>query len=496
MLPVVKHGIEKGYKMKEFKRKRELKYLHGFVSEKKSGLMYVRGRRRIGKSWLLTTFQKEIGHCFLFSGSGDSDTKSTIHHFAAEWHRFSNSEDLTRLRSPFLNWKVIFDDISRHIQTTNEMLTLIFDEVQWIAKEKSGFCGKLKEAWVTWQKSGKVKVIICGSSNRFFSRKTGGQEKILRGLQTTASLSVEPLSLREIRTLCCVGWKPTEVCLLYMMIGGIPYYLEQIDSSKGFIHAINDAIFINRSIFIEEIDELLNLDFNQSGKKTVKKVLSCLGQDGATQEKIIRATGLPSSTVSDILEKLKEYNILFEKFPAHTNPQRNGAGIRYHTKDFFLNFYFQVIHKMKTKIKRNEKGLLFPYEVLQSQTKFYIPNFSGKAFELLVRHVLETSKDFSETIFAKLLLRNSDYEILCYWNKQTEIDLIVEHRKDRLSRIIECKWGSPDTSWINELLGKIYNPPEHYHKKYVLISSETLTKPFMVKAKALDITLVSIEDLF
>lgn len=482
--------------MKEFRRERELKYLREFISEKGAGLMYVRGRRRVGKSWLLTAFQKEIDNCFLFSGLGDSNSKTTIHSFAAEWERFSKSSDLTKLRSQFLDWKVIFDDIDRYANASNKTLTLMFDEVQWIAKEKSGFCGKLKEAWVSWQKSGKIKVIICGSSNRFFSKKTGGQEKILRGLQTRASLNVEPLSIKEVRSHCCPEWTPNKVCLLYMMMGGIPYYLEQIDPSKGFVHAINDAMFTNRSVFTEEIDELLDLDFNKSGKKTVKKVISSLGQGGASQEKIINVAGLPSSTVSDILEKLKEYNIVFEKLPAHTNPQRNRSGIRYYMKDFFLNFYFQVMSKIKTKITRNENGLIFPYEVLQSNTRHYIPNFSGKAFELLVRYVLEKSKDFSEVIFGKLLLKDSGYEVLDYWDKQTEIDLVVEHNKDRLSRIIECKWGSPDMSWINELLGKIYNPPEHYQKKYVLISSERLTKSFINKAQSLDITLVSVEDFF
>lgn len=482
--------------MKEFRRGKELKYLHAFVSEKESGFMYVRGRRRIGKSWLLTTFKQEIGNCFLFSGSGDSDSKTTIHNFAEEWDRFSKTNNLMKLKSPFLNWKTIFDDISRYVNSSHKTLTLIFDEVQWIAKEKSGFCGKLKAAWVQWQKSGKIKVIICGSSNRFFSRRTGGQEKILRGLQTAASLVVKPLSLKEVLSHCCPEWKRHEVCLLYMMTGGIPYYLEQIDPSKGFIHAINDAIFTNRSLFIEEIDELLDLDFNKSGKKTVKKVLSSLGQDGSSQDNIVKTTGLSSSTVSDILEKLGEYNIVFEKLPAHTRPQRNRAGIRYYMKDFFLNFYFQVIDRMKTKITRNEKGLLFPCEVLQSNTKYYIPNFSGKAFELLVRHVLETSKDFSEAIFDKLLLSDADYDILDYWDRRTEIDLIVEHRKDRLSRIIECKWGNPEVGWISELLGKIYISPDHYKKKYVLISSERLTKGFIAKAKSIDITLVSTDDLF
>lgn len=482
--------------MKAFKREKELKYLRGFVSGKGAGLMYVKGRRRIGKSWLLTTFQEETDHCFLFSGSGDSDSKTTIHHFVAEWDKFSKSNNLIKLRSPFLNWKVIFDEISKYVSRKNKTLVLIFDEIQWIAREKSGFCGKLKEAWITWQRSGKVKVIICGSSNRFFSKKTGGQEKILRGLQTTASLNVDMLSLREVYAHCCPRWMLHEVCLLYMMIGGIPYYLEQIDFSKGFIHAVNDALFTNRSIFTEEIEELLSLDFNKSGRKTVKQVLSSLGQSGVSQEKIIDVTGLPSSTVSDILEKLQEYNIVFEKYPAHTRPHKNRAGVRHYMKDFFLNFYFQVIDKMKTKIARNEKGLIFPYDVLQSHTKFYIPCFSGKAFELLVHHVLEKAMGFSETLFDKLLLKDADYEILDYWSQQTEIDLVVEHRRDRLSRIIECKWGKPDMNWINGLLGKIYEPPKHYQKKYVLISSEKLTKGFALKAKALDITLVSLEDLF
>ena len=56
----------------------------------------------------------------------------------------------------------------------------MFDEIHWIAKRNSGFVSKVKRAWLSWEKAGNIKVIICGSSNRFFDDKTGTASSILR----------------------------------------------------------------------------------------------------------------------------------------------------------------------------------------------------------------------------------------------------------------------------------------------------------------------------
>ena len=101
-----------------------------------------------------------------------------------------------------------------------------------------------------------------------------------------------------------------------MMIGGVPYYLERADAEKGFIHTINDAFFTKGKNLISEIDELLNLEFREDSKLTVKTILSVLGQDGSTQSAIASRTGLSKSVVQRTLENLTLYGIVFTKRPA------------------------------------------------------------------------------------------------------------------------------------------------------------------------------------
>lgn len=165
---------------------------------------------------------------------------------------------LRELSEEFLNWNRIFKEITKHILSKNQKLILIFDEVQWMAKAGSGFIGSLKTAWVDWQKSNLIKVIICGSSNKFFDKHTGGEEKILRGLQTRPHIWVLPLSPAQVSKHVCPKWNLKEVSMLYMLTGGIPYYLKKIAPSLGFIQSINKAFFLQSNNLLDEILEIIS----------------------------------------------------------------------------------------------------------------------------------------------------------------------------------------------------------------------------------------------
>lgn len=476
----------------------ELKELSDFAVSKKAGFAYLRGRRRVGKSTLLKELERSMPHVFYFFGSDDSTTDGLLDAFAEKWDQFTGKPRLTELKK--LNWTRVFSEVSDHVRKSKISLVLIFDEIQWIAKEKSGCIGAIKEAWLDWE-SLKVKVIICGSSNRFFLQKTGSEEAILRGLKTRSDIWIAPFFLGQVKQFYFPKWKNEEVALTYMMLGGVPYYLNRIeDASRGFIQCINDAVFIQSAIFLEEIDEVLRLEFNEHGLKTAKTILGCLGQSGATQATIQKTTGLALTTVVRALESLSDYGLVFQKTPAHRKKQ-NAAGSLYFMKDFYLNFYFQVLLPYKSKIESNKtKGLLFPQVFDESNTHYFIQNFSGKAFELLVRYSLERKLELDSELNKLLLLRDFEYDVLFYWDKETEIDILVEHQKDRISRIIECKWVGPDNTegskYLTEVAKKQYTPPPSYSvRRYLCISKEP-TPQLIAKAAEEEVTLIGLKSLF
>jgi uncharacterized protein len=461
--------------MSDFNRINYTKLILERLGLNRSAFFYVRGRRRVGKSWILKKISKSLPHTFYYMGAQDLTDSNSISNFIAEWESFSKIVRLSNLKPALLSWKVVFDEITSYVQNNKKNTVLIFDEIQWIAKEGSGFIGKLKEAWLDLEQSKKAKIIICGSSNKFFQQHTGGEETTLRGMRTHSDINIQPLSMQQCKKEYFKNWNNSEMTIAYMMTGGVPYYLNQIDQNNAFIPAINDAFFLKDTIFIDEVDEVLKLEFNKQGIKTVKSILSAIGTFGANQSTIIKKTKISDSTVSEVLIKLDEYNIIETQFPTGAAQKGNRNGAKYLIKDFYLNTYFSLIAPLTAKIRKNKNNLIFSTEYLKKSSSNYIENYTGPMFEKIIRHVLD-SRSMKENIFKKLNLRDENFEITQYWDKERQIDLIINHPQDRISRAIEIKWVNDHKTNLKqifiELEDKYYPLPKNFTRKnYLAISS-------------------------
>lgn len=486
-------------KVNFFGRETELDQLKTYAQSKGSGFVYLRGRRRIGKSSLLKKFQQTHSDCFYFMGTPDSTNAQIRSEFAQQWSQFSQNNRLNETKDELLTWKRLFSDVTEYAQNGERPLVIIFDEIQWICKKLSGFAGRLKEAWLDWEQTGCIKVIVCGSSNKFFKSYAEGAEKVLRGIRTRADIWVVPFTLKEVERFYFPRWHKEEIALTYMMLGGCPYYLERVNPKSGFVLGINDAIFTKTSIFIDEINEILRLDFNERGTETVKKILSVLGQDGSTQQGVVEKTGLPQSVVADTIEKLLSYEIIFEKKNVGQKSKLKARGTKSVMKDFYLNFYFQVIEPLAQRIRDNEKGNLFGTKCLLSKLGYYIPEFSGKAYELLVSTVMENRHNMTPKIFEALDLRDVDYEVGTFQDRQSQIDIVIQNKHDRKARLIECKWMDGQNLSREALVNlseKKFTPPKGFSCASYLVASQKLTQGLLSLAHELHIQCISLEDLW
>jgi hypothetical protein len=483
-------------------REAELQQLSEFVGAKGSGFLHLRGRRRIGKSWLLTELQRRSGG-FYFQGEQDSTTKQLQATLARDWDEHVGQKNLSLIRQRDLTWDRIFSAITDHARLNPEQtFLLMFDEIHWIAKRNSGFVSKVKRAWLSWEKTGNIKVIICGSSNRFFDEKTGTASSVLRGLRTHSDIWVRPFNLGQVQRYFFPRWSHEESCLVYMMIGGIPYYLNQISDTRNFINAINRAFFTRSTIFLDELDEVINLEFNRSSKARIRRILAALGQEGRTITAISRSTGIPESSVHESIDKLVDYGLAFEKTQMGASPKKNRAGTRYYMQDFYLNFYFQVLEGLRSQIRDNERANIFS-NLLSSKEGYYIPEFSGPAFELLIESVIDrrAGGSMQEGIFDKLGISEKGYDWGHCWEQgTTQVDLVVQSSRDRESRVLEAKWiarkADVTRGYLEEVRQKGYTPPRGYRLSFFLVISKPPTKGLREAARELEVQIVGLEDLF
>ena len=483
-------------------REAEMERLSSFVESSKSAFMVIRGRRRIGKSWLLSEFNKRFD-AFSFQGDEDSTNQQLMRKFAEQWKAFSGDDTLSIIRLNDLSWLRIFNTLSSWFQTNpNKNHVIVLDEIQWIAKRKSGFLSQLKEAWVKWEPMGNVKIIICGSSQRFFINKTSSETSILHRMRTVADLKIYPFSLSEIQKHYFPHWTKEQICLVFMMTGGVPYYLERIPRDDNFIRAINKAFFTQDTIFLDEFREVINLEFTKASALTAEKILGSLGQDGSTLDNIRKKSRIKSeSTVRAMVDQLLEFDIVVEKTKAGEK-KANRRGSKFYMKDPFLNFYFQILRSMAPQIQKNQRSNLFQ-KCVGSKTGYYIENFSGKGFELLTEWILrqELSPSGTENLLWKLDILDSEYSVGHFWEEgKTQVDLIIECETDRESRLLELKWVNSradiSSEYIPQVREKNYSQPKGWTISYHVLLSAGTSAPLQKQAKAARVQILELEDLF
>jgi len=130
-------------------RSNELAKLKKFLELPGSSFTFLRGRRRVGKTWLLREFQKNTPNCLYFMGLEDADDSRLRRSFAECWQEYCGDSSLRELSDNFRSWQRIFKHITDYAKNLKlGQLTILLDEIQWIAKKNSGFISYLKQFWV------------------------------------------------------------------------------------------------------------------------------------------------------------------------------------------------------------------------------------------------------------------------------------------------------------------------------------------------------------
>lgn len=500
--------------------------LEDFSGGTGAGLVFVRGRRRVGKTWLLQELEKRLGgSCFRLVCRRHKRDTVVLREYVAAWAKFSGRVAIEQIKASALSWKLLLDDIGEYAREfknkSRKSFVFIIDEVQWVSTGYEESAGIVKAAWDEWARGGALRVIVCGSSSRFFTEQFG-EGSVLRGLQTRATINVMPFPLAILKRDAVPNWSPKEAILAYMCLGGIPYYWQRVQAEKGFRRAMNGACCTSESILLDEWKENIATEFRTDTVGNLSRLFPALmsTEEGVTQQEVAERLGLEVGTIARLLEKLVAYGYVLRSVPeddeaAKTKgPPKSNRGARYVLCDFFLHFYFSVMQPIDHQIRANTTGLLFPSQILQGDAKEYIPAFTGKAFERFVFHHIDVALRDGEwqhavanapqpALWRLLDLPDANYEV--FWNVlirddssdkiRSQIDVLVVHEQEKSVRILECKWkGESERADIEDVLAKpLPKRFAGYARRNFLVASYEPTKLLAETAAAAGVTIITLD---
>lgn len=247
-------------------RKREREILNQILTSKKAEFIAVYGRRRVGKTFIIEQFFSHADVYFECTGIKDGNMHDQLINFTQVFQTtFYPGLSL----SPAKTWREAFELLTQEVKKIPEskQIVIFLDELPWLAKRKSKLLQNLDYFWNShWRKMPNFKLIVCGSAASWMLEKLINAKGGLHN-RITRSLLLEPFTLEETKKFLEANEiKLTEkqILDLYMVTGGVPFYLTQIQKSKSVSQNINDMCFQKDGLLYTEFPRLFKSLFESA----------------------------------------------------------------------------------------------------------------------------------------------------------------------------------------------------------------------------------------
>ena len=410
--------------MKIISRKAEIQELMQCQRSGKPELVYVYGRRRVGKTFLV---EQTFAGTFAFRATGVEGGNTRQQLKAFHQRLKEHGDDIKTIPK---DWFEAFSRLHKVLSRSDVVLSsydkkiVFFDEFPWFATARSDFLMAFGEFWNRCgTESGNLMFIICGSATSWIIKNVLDNTGSLYH-RVTCQIYLEPFTLRETEQFFIdreFGWTRTQIMECQMIFGGLPYFLDLLSSNESLRQNIDRLLFSPRALLRDESNRLLEATLKRS--PVYGQILELLsdkryGMSRVTCRETLRH---PEGTFSRAIEDLIKCGYIIE-YKRHLE-KRNPAYIQ--LADPFLLFHYHFISQSQE---------IFSYGELSREGGVF-SNWRGHAFELLCFH---------HTDQIKSALGISGVRTRCFpWmstkkNSAAQIDLVIE-RDDQITDLCEMK---------------------------------------------------------
>lgn len=431
-------------------RKHEVAELNRIYNRNKAELVAVYGRRRVGKTYLIDqTFKGKI--VFRHAGlspielknmTGRSPMQKQLKHF----YTSLIGQGMKKSRCPG-DWFEAFLMLEQFLEERDKgkRMVVFLDELPWMDTQRSGFITAFEGFWNTWAcHRDNLMVVVCGSATTWIINKLINNHGGLYD-RVTYEIKLSPFTLAECEEFFKqekVKMSRYDITTAYMMVGGIPYYLNYFEPGKSLPQNI-DHIFFNKEAKLKyEYDRLFTSIFdNPDMMRSIVEVLS-KKNCGYTRSEISNRSGYTvGGTLTDALSALIASDFIEKYVPFGMSKREE----HYKLIDPFCIFYNRFV--------KNHSSLNESFWMMNHASQNII-SWRGLAFEnVCFNHVSQ--------IKAALGISGISTEQSA-WSKReddkegTQIDMIIK-RKDNIVNMCEMKFYSAEFTVDKKYHGVLCN---------------------------------------
>lgn len=313
-----------------------------------SSLVVMYGRRRVGKTTLISEFIKDKKALF-FLATEESERQNRLA-FKDRAAEFIDS-DLLR-NADVQNWDVIFKAIME--APFKNKPVIVMDEFQYIGKSDPAFPSVFQRIWEENLKHKQVMVILCGSLISMMESQTLAYNSPLYG-RRTAQIRLAQIPFRYYAEFF-PHKNRRELIEMYAITGGVPKYIELFAESKDIYTAIQNNV-LNRSGYLyDEPNFLLQQEVSEIG--SYFSIIRAIAAGNSRLSSIASMLEVKATGLTKYLKTLADLDIVERVVPVtEENPEKSKKGI-YRIKDNYIRFWFAFVYPNRSFIESGNSPIV------------------------------------------------------------------------------------------------------------------------------------------
>jgi AAA+ ATPase superfamily predicted ATPase len=409
-------------------RARELRLLSDQLGEVREGaggrFVWMRGRRRIGKSRLVEEFleRESVPHVFFQAPRRRrSDALERFRSALAE--STLPAAEAVHSGATFATWPAALE-VAVAGATSERPLVLVIDELPYLVEQDSGFPADLQEAWDRRLQHRSVLLICVGSDRRMMRALTEYPAELHD--RPSREMVVPPFSPRELAALSSVS--PEQAFDRYLVVGGFPILARSWPASLSRREFLTHSLADSANALVVNAQRVLEAEFETDLQ--ARDVLVAIGHGERTFTAIRAASGVSNEkSLAHALEVLVSKGLVDSRLPYAAPPGRKDR--RYVVADPYLRFWLRFIATNIDEIDRGRGDLVVARIERDWST------FRGRAIEPVIQRSVERllpDPRFGEARF-----------VGSYWTRTNdpEVDLVGAADRDQPSAVAfvgSIKW--------------------------------------------------------
>ncbi len=458
-------------------RKKEIESLNKKYISGKFEFIVMYGRKRIGKTRLLSEFCTDKKAIF-FVAEEYNETSNLLKFSEIILNTLNHPEYLTS----FNNWNSAISFVAEAAK--QERIVMVIDEFPYLANASESFLSMLQNMIDHILIDTQLFIVICGSSMSFMEKEVLAYKSPLFG-RRTGQMLIKPFNYLDAAKFY-KKYTNEEKFKAYGILGGIPQYLLMFSDARSIKENVINEILDNTSYLYDEPINLLHQELRTPA--VYNSIIGAIASGETRLNNISTKIHEDGKKVSKYIKTLIDLHIIHKETPVGIKVYRKSL---FFLQDNLFSFIYRFVYKYKSLVEQGKGEYVY-----DTWIEPFFSGYLGYVFEqVCMQFLIESNKKDKLPIVINKIGK--------WWGnnpikkQQEEIDVIAIG-DDNSAIFGECKYRNSvfTKKMLDGLIEKSGLLP--YEKKFYFLFSKSGFDKIVEKEanRREDIFLFNLDDLY